>query len=116
MALRLAASGSRVNCARSFSIGSLVGQPNHDFSPAPPSTDETAGVIVSNDVDHVWKMFQPPCAGGSFFARRETIVDQSMAWRSTLAPMERRTSAVTSAGPWAYGESVGSMTTIGRPS
>src|SRR5256885_7895660 len=63
---------SRVNCARSFSIGSLVGQPNHAFSPPPPSTDDTAGVIVSNDVDHVWKMFQPPWAGGSFLADRKS--------------------------------------------
>ena len=107
---------SRVNCARSFSIGSLVGQPNHAFSPPPPSTDDTAGVIVSNDVDHVWKMFQPPWAGGSFLARRWTIVDQSIACRSTVAPSARRTSAVTSAGPCAYGVSVGSITTIGRPS
>ena len=88
MALRLAASGSRANSARSFSIGSLVGQPNHAFSPAPPSTEDIAGVIVSNDVDHVWKMFQPPWAGGSFLARRATIVDQSIACRSTLAPID----------------------------
>src|SRR5687767_9846477 len=97
-------------------MGSLVGQPNQDFSPAPPSTEETAGVIVSNDVDHVWKTCQPPWAGGSFFARRETIVDQSIACRSTLAPSERSTSAVTRAEPCANGVSVGSITTIGRPS
>ena len=114
--MRLAASGSRTNCVRSFSIGSLVGQPNHAFSPPPPSTEDTAGVIVSKDVDQVWKMFQPPWAGGSFFARRWTIVDQSIACRSTAAPSERSTSAVTSAGAWAYGVSVGSITTIGRPS
>src|ERR671925_1686475 len=116
IALRLPASVSRVNCARSFSIGSLVGQPNHALSPPPPRTDDTAGVIVSNDVDHVWKMFQPPCAGGSFFARRDTIVDQSIACKSTLAPRERRSSAVTRADPCANGVSVGSMTTSGRPS
>src|SRR5262245_20234872 len=115
MALRLAASVSRVNWARSFSIGSLVGQPIHDFSPAPPSKGETAGVMRSNDVPHVWKMFQPPCAGGSFLATRETMVDQSMACRSTLAPSDRSTSAVTRADPCANGVSVGSMTTIGRP-
>ena len=105
-----------MNCARSFSIGSLVGQPNQAFSPAPPSTEDTAGVIVSNAVDQVWKTFQPPCAGASFLARRCTMVDQSIACRSTVAPSERSISAVTSAGPCAYGESVGSSTTIGRPS
>ena len=45
---------------RSFSICSLVGQPNQAFSPPPPRTDATAGVIASNDVAQVWKMFQPP--------------------------------------------------------
>ena len=114
--MRLAASGSRAKSARSFSIGSLVGQPNHAFSPAPPRTDDTAGVIVSNDVDHVWKMFQPPWAGGSFFARRDTIVDQSIACRSALAPIDFSISTVTSAGACAYGESAGSRTTMGRPS
>src|SRR4249920_85103 len=98
MALRLAALGSRAKSARSFSIGSLVGKPNHDFSPPPPSTDATAGVIVSNEVDQVWKMFQPPWAGGSFLARRETIVDQSIACRSALAPIDFSVSTVTSAG------------------
>src|SRR5258705_13238316 len=99
MALRLAASDSRANSARSFSIGSLVGQPNHALSPLPVSTEEVTGVIVSNDVDQVWKMFQPPWAGGSFLARRATIVDQSIARRSTVAPSERSTSAATSAAP-----------------
>ena len=116
MALRLAASGSRANSARSFSIGSLVGQPNHAFSPPPSSTEDVAGVIVSKDVDHVWKMFQPPWAGGSFLARRATMVDQSIACRSTVAPIDFSISAVTSAGACAYGESVGSSTTMGRPS
>src|SRR5439155_25756468 len=110
------ASGSRTKAARSFSIGSLVGQPNHDFSPAPPRTEATAGVITSNEVAQVWKMFQPPWAGGSFFARRETIVDQSMACRSGFAPIFFKSSVVTSAGAWAYGESVGSRTVMGRPS
>src|SRR5262245_54626348 len=116
MALRLAASGSRANSVRNFSIGSLVGQPNHALSPPPVSTDEVTGVIVSNEVDHVWKTFQPPWAGGSFFARRATIVDQSIACRSTVAPIDFSTSTVTRAAPWAYGVSVGSRTTRGRPS
>src|SRR5947207_11946975 len=103
IALRLPASGSRAKSARSFSMGSLVGQPNHALSPLPVSTDEVTGVMVSNDVDHVWKMFQPPWGGASFFARRATIVDQSMACRSTVAPSERNTSLVTSAAPCAYG-------------
>src|SRR3989441_771195 len=98
MALRLTSFGSRAKSARSLSIASLVGQPNHAFSPAPPSTDDTAGVIVSKEVDHVWKTFQPPWAGGSFFARRATIVDQSMAWRSALAPSDLSSSNVTRAG------------------
>src|SRR2546430_9673594 len=97
-------------------MGSLVGHPNHALSPLPVSTDEVTGVMVSNDVDHVWKMFQPPWGGASFFARRATIVDQSMACRSTVAPSERSTSLVTSAAPCAYGVSVGSRTTSGRPS
>src|SRR5437899_10978753 len=115
MALRLASFGSRAKSARSFSIASLVGQPNHAFSPAPPSTDDTAGVIVSKEVDHVWKTSQPPWAGGSFFARRETTVDQSIACRPTLAPIDLSISIVTSAGAWAHGESVGSSTPTGRP-
>src|SRR5207248_3305908 len=110
MALRLAGSVSRAKSARSFSMGSLVGQPNHALSPLPVRTEEVTGVMVSNDVDHVWKMFQPPWGGGSFFARRATIVDQSIACKSTVAPRDRRTSDVTSAAPWAYGVSVGSRT------
>src|SRR5688572_28158170 len=116
MALRLASLGSRENSARSFSISGTASQPNQALSPAPPSTEDTAGDTVSNNVDQVWKMFQPPCGGGSFFARRATIVDQSIAWRSALAPIERSISTVTSAGACAYGESVGSRTTMGRPS
>jgi hypothetical protein len=97
-------------------MGSLVGQPNHALSPPPVSTEEVTGVIVSNDVDHVWKMFQPPWAGGSFFARRATIVDQSIACRSTVAPIERRHLGGHERAAWAYGVSVGSRTTSGRPS
>src|SRR6266403_3567598 len=101
MALRLASFGSRAKSARSFSMPGLVGQPNHDFSPSPPSTADTAGVMVSNDVDHVWKTFQPPAVGASFLARRATIVDQSIACRSGLAPIDLSISTVTSDGAWA---------------
>src|SRR5262249_61925566 len=112
---RLTGSARRPTAVRSFSICSLGGQPNQDLSPAPPRTDATAGVIASNDVAHVWKRFHPPWAGGSFFARRETSVDQSIACRSGFAPIFFRSSAVTSAGPWAHGESAGSSTSIGGP-
>src|SRR2546428_13834063 len=98
MALRLTGWPGGGNWERSCPIGSLVGQPNQAFSPATPSTEGAAGVIVSKEVDHVWKMFQPPWAGGSFFARRATIVDQSMAWRSALAPSDLSSSNVTRAG------------------
>ena len=37
----------------------------------------------------VTKMFQPPWAGGSFFARRETTVPQSIDWTSRLRPALR---------------------------
>ena len=37
----------------------------------------------------VTKMFQPPCAGGSFLARRVTTEPQSIDWTSTLRPASR---------------------------
>ena len=36
-------------------------------------------------------MFQPPCAGGSFLARRDTTEPQSIDWTSTLMPASRTT-------------------------
>src|SRR5215831_7132250 len=95
---------------------SLVGQPNHAFSPELLMKALTAGLTMSKAVVQVWKMFQPPWAGGSFLARRATMVDQSMAWMSTLAPIFLRFSAVTRAGACAKGESVGSRMTMGLPS
>src|SRR5215468_11108581 len=68
-------------------MASLVGHPNQAFSPELLMKALTAGLTMSKAVVEVWKMFQPPCAGGSFLARRATMVDQSMAWMSTLAPI-----------------------------
>ena len=61
-------------------------------------------------------MFQPPCAGGSFFARRETTVFQSIACRSTLKPAWRSSCAATSGSFWMAARSVGFRITIGVPS
>src|SRR5262249_61241963 len=92
---------------------SLVGHPNHALSPELLMKALTAGLTMSKAVVQVWKMFQPPWAGGSFLARRATMVDQSIAWMSTLAPSFLRFSAVTSAGACAHGESRGTKMPIG---
>ena len=48
--------------------------------------DIAMAFMPSTEAQTVRKMFQPPCAGGSFFARRDTSVCQSMDCMSTLKP------------------------------
>ena len=91
------------------------GQPNHAPSPAPEMPAWTAGLITSDAIHHVNNRFQP-AGGGSFFARRATTDDQSIACRSTLKPIWLSSSRVTSAAPWVSAMSVGSSTMTGRPS
>ena len=63
----------------------------------------------------VTKMFQPPCAGGSFLARRETTEPQSIDWASTLRPASR----IAWISTWVAGVmvlwSVVASTVIGSP-
>jgi hypothetical protein len=112
----LPSSVSRANWSRSFSICSSLGQPNHDFSPAAPIAALVSGLQTSGASHAVRKMFQPPCAGGSFYARRVTTVFQSIACRSTLKPAWRSSCAATSGSFWIAARSVGLRITTGVPS
>ena len=60
-------------------------------------------------------MFQPPCAGGSFLARRETTEPQSIDCTSTLMPASR----IAWISTWVAGVmvlwSVAARTVIGSP-
>ncbi len=93
-----------------------LGQPNQDFSPSAPTAGLVSGFQMSGATQAVKNMFQPPCAGGSFFARRVTTVFQSIACRSTLKPACRSSCAATSGSFWIAARSVGFMRTTGVPS
>src|SRR5215469_9960082 len=92
-----ASSAARIYAVRSSSVLGSHGQPNH----LSPSHAELIVKLVNGEDIRVpptvvWNMFQPPWLGGSFFARRATMVPQSLTATSTLTPILRRLSAVTS--------------------
>ena len=74
---------------RSFSISGSHGQPNRPLSQAAPIQVCSTGLAEPTPPEVVTKMFQPPCAGGSFLARRDTTEPQSIDWASTLMPASR---------------------------
>jgi hypothetical protein len=69
--------------------------------------------LVPEDV--VTKMFQPPCAGGSFFARRCTTEPQSIAWMSRFSPASRIAWIITCVSGLMVTWSVACRMVIGSP-
>ena len=65
------------------------GQPNAPLSQAAPIHECSTGLLAPTVPIVVTKMFHPPCAGGSFLARRETTEPQSIDWTSRLRPASR---------------------------
>jgi hypothetical protein len=60
------------------SSGPRTAQPNRPLSQAAPIQVCSTGLAEPTPPEVVTKMFQPPCAGGSFLARRVTTVPQSI--------------------------------------
>ena len=109
-------SGAENHASRSASRRGLVGQPNQASCPLPRSGWWLPGTETSRPSQVVQKTFQPPCAGGSFLARRCTSVPQSITCASTLKPIFRMVSAATSDRPLMVGKSLGTSSTTLRPS
>src|SRR6202521_4476541 len=82
----LAGSVSRANSSRSFSICVSQGQPNNALSQLELRNAVDTGFRMSAETHDVMNACQPPCVGGSFFARRATTVSQSIDCMSTLKP------------------------------
>ena len=75
-----ARSGAANQASRSDSSPASVGQPNQAFCPVPRSINCPAGVDMSTPELNVKNRLHPPCATGSFLARRLISVPQSIAW------------------------------------
>ena len=100
---------------RSFSISASHGQPNRPLSQAAPIQVCSTGLAEPTPPVVVTKMFQPPCAGGSFLARRETTEPQSIDWASTLMPASRIAWISTCVAGVMVLWSVAASTVIGSP-
>ena len=72
IAFCFAGSVSRANSSRSFSSSASHGQPNGALSQLAFRNAVDTGFRMSADTHDVSIACQPPCAGGSFFARRAT--------------------------------------------
>src|SRR5436190_11143504 len=77
-------SGAKAQSLRNASNLASHGQPNQAFSQPMPIEVCVIGLDEVRTVVPVMKMFQPPCAGGSFLARRETTEPQSIDCTSSL--------------------------------
>ena len=74
------------------------------------------GLDEVSTVVPVMKMFQPPCAGGSFLARRDTTEPQSIAWTSSFRkPALRSCWIITRLAGLMYWWSVACRIVIGSP-
>ena len=74
------------------------------------------GFNISADTHEVRNACQPPAAGGSFLARRETSVCQSIDCMSTLKPARSSSDLATGARLFSTARSVECMSTTGVPS
>ena len=101
---------------RSFSTSGSHGQPNRPLSQAAPIQVCSTGLAEPTPPEVVTKMFQPPCAGGSFLARRVTTTEpQSIDCTSTLRPASRIAWISTCVAGVMVLWSVAASTVIGSP-
>src|SRR4029079_14459666 len=86
IAFCLAGSVSRANWSRRRSSSASHGQPNGALSQLALRKAVDSGLRMAAEPYDVIIAFQPPCAGGSSFARRATTDCQSIDCMSTLKP------------------------------
>ena len=104
-----------MNCfLMASSFGSSC-QPNQPLSPVAFIMAMVSGLRMSEAVQEVMKMLQPPAAGASFLARRATRVCQSMFCRSTLKPACSSCCLATSGSLPMVPLSEGRISTTGSP-
>ncbi len=109
------ASGAMIQACTISSTPSSEGQPNQAPAPCARMMGETAGLAMAAAGKLVLCRFQPPCAGAARFARRATVVAQSLSTSWMFTPSRRIRSAVTRPCCVTAGKSVGFTCTTGSP-
>jgi hypothetical protein len=113
IAFCFAGSVSRANWSRSRSSSGSHGQPNGALSQLAFRNAVDTGFRMSAETHDVIIAFQPPCDGGSFFARRATTDCQSIDCMSTLKPPFSSSDLATGARLVSTCRSVECSSTIG---
>ena len=113
--MRSVSSDAMPKALRSFSTSGSQGQPNRPLSQDAPIQVCSTGLAEPTPPEVVTKMFQPPCAGGSRLARRDTTEPQSIDCTSTLSPAWRIASINTCVAGVMVLWSVAANTVIGSP-